>query len=227
MKVFLIPCLAAVCSWGSLYAAEDGAGIDLFGPATPSTEHDQKPGSDLSEADKKAKQLEALFTKLDSDGNGSISNQEFSALHEATRSLAEERHEAHKQEMLTKYDANGDGELDKEERHAFMKDRQQVAAQKHLEHLKEKDPERYASMDSNGDGTVDQEEMAAVKDKMLERLNEKAKSNPELLKKFDTNGDGSIDQQELNQMRNKKRQGKKDKERPAKNKDSRKRKKEK
>ncbi len=78
----------------------------------------------------------ALFKALDTDGNGQISEAEFTKLHEAMRALMHEK-------MFARLDSNGDGVLTPDE---FPPG-----------------PKRVSAMDTDGDGKVTRQEIRAAK----------------------------------------------------------------
>jgi Ca2+-binding EF-hand superfamily protein len=77
-----------------------------------------------------------LFTALDTDGNGELSQAEFAKAHETMQTMM-------RKQAFTKLDSNGDGVLEKDEFPPMAK--------------------HMAAMDTNGDGTVSRDEMRAAR----------------------------------------------------------------
>lgn len=132
-----------------------------------------------------------LFAALDTDGNGSLSQQELSNMRDA---MAKVRFEA--------ADTNGNGRIDKDE---FM-----AAAQERAERM-------FEHMDANGDGALDAEEAqpphhghgkhdkkgpnraerdSKHHDKGAEKSHDKRAG---LFKKMDSDGNGSVSREEFDQ----------------------------
>lgn len=129
-----------------------------------------------------------LFDALDTDGNGSLSQQELSNMREA---MAKLRFDA--------ADTNGDGRIDKDE---FMAQAEQRAER------------MFERLDSNGDGTLDASEARppqhgkqhgkhpADKPKRAEHDADKTKGHDkrgEMFKKMDSDGDGLVSREEFKQ----------------------------
>jgi Ca2+-binding EF-hand superfamily protein len=97
-----------------------------------------------------------LFAKIDTNGDGTISPEEWKA-GQALLDEMRQKHDhpdQHHQEELAKYDTNHDGKLDDGERAAK---------------LKEKNPDLFAKIDTNGDGKISPEEWKAAQALMDEQ----------------------------------------------------------
>lgn len=219
MKSFVLTSICMLLCLGASLSAQDAPKPnDLFGPDQGNAGGDMPPDRVAQEKQKKQRRggdqagrppgggpspedLQAIFDKLDTDANGSISPEEFANLMEAQKAYGEEKRAAHQAEMIEKYDGDGDGKLNEEEKKAAAKAMHTERMMKHMETLKEKNPEKYAELDANSDGKIDEAELADMQAKQLDRLNEQAKKNPELMAKADKNQDGSIDADEAREMR--------------------------
>lgn len=209
MKHLIIP-LCCIFSAGSLLNAEEhGDGHVLFGgdQANPSIETqagDQRkrgPQRDQARGGMDAEMLQALFNKLDSNGDGQINKEEFTQLQHASRSVAEEQRAQKEAERIAQFDTDGDGSLNEDEKKAMLQQRQAEQFAQRMNELKTKNPEKFAELDTNGDGSIDQDEQATMQANMLDRINSKAQEHPELLQKLDANKDGTIDMEEFMKSR--------------------------
>jgi Ca2+-binding EF-hand superfamily protein len=126
-------------------AAEPGAGRGMdHGPGPWGMKgmhrgmgHGMGPKGDMTDAERQAFDAD-LFKRLDTDGNGQLSQAEFAKAHETVHTLMKEH-------AFARFDSNKDGVLTKDEFPPF--------------------PKRMAAMDANGDGKVTPEEMQAAKSK--------------------------------------------------------------
>ena len=209
MKRIIIP-LCCLLSAGSLYSADEaGDGHALFGgdaaapePATAMGDQRMRGKQrDQNRGAMNAEMIQALFNKLDSNGDGKITSDEFAQLPTASKTVAEEQRAAKEAERLAQFDTDGDGTISDKEKKAIMEARQQEQFSQRMDQLKTQNPEKFAELDTNGDGNIDQDEQATMQANMLDRINAKAQENPELLKRFDSNKDGSIDMQEFMKSR--------------------------
>ena len=143
-----------------------------------------------------------LFTKVDSNEDGSIDTTEFSEL---AKKLSEDTGTTiDTGEAFSTYDANGDGSLSKDELDAFMKDNapappdgmggmgrmnMQSMQQNMLSDL-------FSKIDSNSDSGIDSTEFAEFTSKISEDTGTTINAD-DAFSTYDANGDGSLSKDEL------------------------------
>ncbi len=113
--------------------------------------------------------IDQLFSKLDTDGNGSISKSESDAF--------QSRMAANRPDMFSRMDTNQDGSIDKTEFTAFMKNRPAHHGHSGAQAASDADGDSdsdqssdidslFAAMDTNGDGVISKAESDAYREKM-------------------------------------------------------------
>jgi Ca2+-binding EF-hand superfamily protein len=137
-----------------------------------------------------------MFTKMDSNGDGSIDKAEFTAF---GKQMAAKMGKADKSaEIFAKIDTNG--EISQAENEAFASQMQAMRSKggpppggtKSLD-------EMFAKMDTNGDGSVDKTEFEAFIQQMANQADSQASStnkSNDLFSQIDTDGDGKISKSE-------------------------------
>jgi len=123
---------------------------------------------------------EKAFSKLDTNNDGVISKDEWSAAAETRRQNREEWLKKHP-ELMKRVDVNGDGVISDEEREAAWK-KWKAHRQKMLE-----------KFDTDKDGQLSPAERDTMRAQMRAEWEQ---AHPDLLKKFDKNGDGTFDPDE-------------------------------
>ncbi|MFZ5609285.1 MAG: EF-hand domain-containing protein [Pseudomonadota bacterium] len=114
---------------------------------------------------------ESGWSRMDQDGDGAISRQEFASRHE---------------EKFARADANKDGKVTAEERTAMreeMQKRMEERRKKMHEHMQERMQDRMAEVDTNKDGVISKAEHKAYVDKKFAEM--------------DKNGDGKLTREEM------------------------------
>lgn len=168
--------------------------------------------------------VDKLFSALDSDGNGSISEAEFMAPpppprfdNGTSQALLSQQEEDQSQisDLFTKADTNGDGTLSQDELSALLQNGPggQDAA--------DKASDLFAKLDSDGDGTVSEAEFAAGRPRRHHHQSAASQTDEtsggtaasglqsgatsvvdSLFSKLDTDGDGQVSQDEWYKQRN-------------------------
>jgi Ca2+-binding EF-hand superfamily protein len=99
--------------------------------------------------DKRGHKMEEVMDKIDKNGDGIVTEQEFIEVHK---------------EQFDTLDENGDGEVTEDELKSAHK------------RMKEKRHDKmFEKMDADGDGVISREEMAAHQERMKEKAKEKMK----------------------------------------------------
>lgn len=111
----------------------------------------------------------ARFGKIDTDGNGSLSQDEF-------KNYVKQRRSERRQKHFNKADANNDGQVSKAE---------------YLEAKRKRAEKRFARMDKDGDGNITNEEFASAK----KHKHGKGKSK-KIFSRMDKNNDGIVSREE-------------------------------
>jgi Ca2+-binding EF-hand superfamily protein len=119
--------------------------------------------------------------EYDTDGDGTLSDTEKTAMHEARKA-----------EMLKKYDTDSDGTLSDSEKEAMKKDMPPMGGRRGPGMNDGKMPqEMLTKYDTDGDGTLSDTEKTA--------MHEARKA--EMLKKYDTDSDGTLSDTEKQTLR--------------------------
>ncbi len=122
----------------------------------------------LDEFNESAKQR---FTRIDSDGNASLTKEEF-------RAYIKSRRAERKQRRFAKIDTDNDGQLSKDEFIAFKM---------------KKAERKFTRMDSDGDGVISAEEHVACKGG---KHGKRKRRGGKIFQHMDANDDGNISQEE-------------------------------
>ncbi len=122
-----------------------------------STQYNRQMSS-ASDATSRAEKQEAMFKKIDTNGDGSIDKSEFAAMHE--NRPAPPDMEMSLEELFAKIDTDGDGKLSQAEMEAMQNNRPmrpEAAAD---------NEDLFAKIDTDGDGTISQDEFAVFDEQM-------------------------------------------------------------
>lgn len=126
-----------------------------------------------------------LKTKLDTNGDGTVTPEEAKAGHKMMEQARREHRQERFEEYKKKFDTNGDGTISDEEK-AAAKTQWQEKKQERREEFKKK-------FDTNGDGEISTEEKAAAREQWKEKRQERRE---EFKQKFDTDGNGKLSKDE-------------------------------
>ena len=182
--------------------AEEAPATDLFGQQVEAPKNKDQQRPIKKDGAEKGDQLNALFKKLDANGDGTLSNDEFASLQSAQQELVQAKRAEHEAALVAEYDSDGDGKISTEERRQAEKDKNAQRLKEHFNSLKENNPERFAEMDSNKDGKLDDDEINAVRVAMRSKMSERLKKDhPDQFAKLDSNNDGELDEEEIPKFR--------------------------
>ncbi|RMD89249.1 MAG: EF-hand domain-containing protein [Alphaproteobacteria bacterium] len=124
--------------------------------AHPEDDGGKHPGMERMDANKDGKidrgdfiaRHKEMFSRLDLDGNGTVTPKEMHAAHEKMRAEREKRREA---EMFSRLDSDGDGKISESE-------------------LVARGEKAFADLDDDGDGVLSREELRhGMMDRMMQR----------------------------------------------------------
>ncbi len=147
-----------------------------------------------------SQRLDNLFSKIDSNGSGSLDKTEFSAF--AKKLSQDSGNSIDVDSAFSTYDANGDGSLSESELDSFMKantpppppggtggpgDSQSM--QQHLDDL-------FSKIDSDGSGSLSKSEFSTFASK-LSSDSAKTINVDDVFSSYDTDGDGTLSESEL------------------------------
>jgi Ca2+-binding EF-hand superfamily protein len=143
-----------------------------------------------------------LFTKVDSNGDGSIDTTEFSEL--AKKLSKDTGTTINADDAFSTYDANGDGSLSKDELDAFMKDNAPTPpdgmggmGQMNMQPMQQNMlDDLFGKVDSNGDGSIDTTEFSELASNISGDTGTTINAD-DAFSTYDANGDGSLSKDEL------------------------------
>jgi Ca2+-binding EF-hand superfamily protein len=135
-----------------------------------------------------------MFTKMDTNGDGSVDKAEFTAF---GKQMAAKIGKADKsEEIFAKIDTDGDGEISKAENEAFASQMQAMGPPPGPppDGAKSSD-EMFTEMDTNGDSSIDKTEFETFFQQMANKT-ESTDESSDLFSQIDTDGDGKISKSE-------------------------------
>ena len=146
-----------------------------------------------------------MFSKIDSNGNGSLDKTEFSALAKKMSEMSGQSINA--DNAFSTYDTNGDGSLSKSELDSFMKANapqppQDMSGmggglgQTSSNSMKQALDNLFSNIDSDTSGGIDKKEFTAFASNLSEMSGQSINANS-AFSTYDTNGDGSLSKTEL------------------------------
>jgi Ca2+-binding EF-hand superfamily protein len=137
---------------------------------------------------------EEMFSKIDSNGDGSIDKAEFTAFGQQMASKIGKPDKS--EEVFSQIDTDGDGKISKAEHNTFVSQMEANRPQGAMPPPGGMNPEEmFAKMDANGDGSVDEAEFETFQQQM-QKQSEATDQSDEVFSRIDTDGDGKISQSE-------------------------------
>jgi Ca2+-binding EF-hand superfamily protein len=143
-----------------------------------------------------------MFSKIDTNGNGSLDKTEFSALAKKMSEMS--GNSINVDDAFSTYDANGDGSLSKSELDSFMKANAPQPpqgtdgglGQTSSDFMQQALDNLFSNIDSDKSGGIDKKEFSAFTKKISE-MSGKSINADDAFSTYDVNGDGSLSKSEL------------------------------
>lgn len=144
---------------------------------------------------------EQMFSKVDSDGGGTVDKVELSAF---AKALQEETGiEMNAEEALTTYDADGDGGLSQEEMDTMMQASMPppppMGGMQAMGMAPPDKEEMFSSIDTDGNGEVSESELTTFADKLAEDTGFELNLD-EAIATYDADGDNALSEEEMDTM---------------------------
>jgi Ca2+-binding EF-hand superfamily protein len=144
---------------------------------------------------------EQMFSKVDSDGGGTVDKVELSAFAKALQQ--ETGIEMNAEEALTTYDADGDGGLSQEEMDTMMQASMPppppMGGMQAMGMAPPDKEEMFSSIDTDGNGEVSESELTTFAEKLAEDTGFELNLD-EAIATYDTDGDNALSEEEMDTM---------------------------
>ncbi len=135
---------------------------------------------------------EQMYSKIDSDGDGSINKTELEAFSAKVSEMTGKT--LNTEDAFSSFDGDGDGSLSREEMSSFMAENHPTRPS--MQSMQQRGGQMYSRIDSDGDGSINKAELEAFSGKIQERTG-KTLNTEEALSSFDTDGDGALNREEM------------------------------
>jgi len=144
---------------------------------------------------------EQMFSKVDSDGGGTVDKVELSAFAKALQEKTGV--EINAEEALTTYDADGDGGLSQDEMDTMMQASMPsplpMGGMQAMGMAPPDKEEMFSSIDTDGNGEVSESELTAFAEKLAEDTGFELNLD-EAMATYDTDGNSELSQEEMDTM---------------------------
>lgn len=154
-----------------------------------------------------------MFKKVDTDGNGGISQTELNAM--AEEMTARSGQTLDLSEAISTYDLNGDALLSQDEMGTMMMalketmgpppppgsgtSPEQATAAYQANSGEESSEDLFSALDTNGDGVISQDELEAMFDKKAS-MTGSSPDSAKIISSYDQDGDGALNKDEMDTM---------------------------